>query len=214
MTRVALIHATPLAIAPIADSMRTLWPEADTINLLDDSLSRDVQSSQPAAIDARFLALARYAHGAGAQAVLYTCSAFGPSIDTARRAIALPMLKPNEAMFDEALACGSRIALLATFEPALSPMAAELCDAAAAQGRPIALTARFVPGAFEAMGAGRAEEHDDLVAEAAADLGDQDVLMLAQFSMARAAERTRGRVTMPVLSSPDSAVRRLRSMLG
>jgi Asp/Glu/hydantoin racemase len=213
MTRIALIHATPLSVAPIADALARIWPQAQPMNLLDDSLSVDVKTALHAAIDARFIALARYAESAGAKGVLFTCSAFGPSIDAARRAVALPMLKPNEAMFDEALAAGTRVALLASFEPALAPMQAELLDSADAQGRAVMITARHVPGAFDALNAGWADEHDRLIGAAAAALPDHDVVMLAQFSMARAQAEAQRQSTAPVLCSPDSAVRRLRALL-
>jgi len=79
------------------------------MNLLDDSLSADLARSGglDAAMTARFVALADYAVGTGAQAILFTCSAFGPCIDEVkRRHAALPVLKPNEAMVDEAVALG------------------------------------------------------------------------------------------------------------
>jgi Asp/Glu/hydantoin racemase len=213
MSRIALIHATTLAMAPIADALARLWPQAQTMNLLEDSLSLDAKTAMPASIDARFVALARYAENAGATGVLFTCSAFGPSIDAARRVVALPMLKPNEAMFDEALACGPRIALLASFEPALAPMQAELLESAAARGLAVTITARHVPGAFDALNAGRSDEHDRLIGAAAAALPAHDVVMLAQFSMARALAQAQQHSAAPVLCSPDSAVRRLRALL-
>ena len=40
--RIALIHATPVAIQPIVAAFKRLWPAARTTNLLDDSLSADL----------------------------------------------------------------------------------------------------------------------------------------------------------------------------
>jgi hypothetical protein len=54
------------------------------MNLLDDSLSADLARSAgglDARMTARFVALAAYAIGTGAQGILFTCSAFGPCID-------------------------------------------------------------------------------------------------------------------------------------
>jgi maleate cis-trans isomerase len=47
--------------------------------------------------------LAQYAKTCGADGILFTCSAFGPAIDEVKRTIGLPTLKPNEAMFSDAL---------------------------------------------------------------------------------------------------------------
>ena len=40
--RIYLIHATPVAIAPITEAFTRLWPEARLANLLEDSLSSDL----------------------------------------------------------------------------------------------------------------------------------------------------------------------------
>src|ERR1019366_175752 len=44
--RIALIHATPVAIEPIRDALSSGWPEADVVNILEDSLSPDRASSK------------------------------------------------------------------------------------------------------------------------------------------------------------------------
>ena len=40
-TRIALIHAVTVAIAPVQEAFGQLWPEAECVNILDDSLSLD-----------------------------------------------------------------------------------------------------------------------------------------------------------------------------
>lgn len=213
--RIALIHATPLAIEPIVEAFRLGWPEAGLFNLLDDSLPKD-RTRRPdgtAPLSERFVALSRYAQAAGAAAILYTCSAFGPEIDAARRAVALPTLKPNEAMFTDALDAGTRIALLATFEPSIAPMQDELVALAAARGVPLDLGVAFVPGAYAALQCGDGDGHDAAIAAAATRLADREVVLLAQFSMARAQRRVADAVAATVLTSPASAVRALRAAL-
>src|SRR5262245_52201904 len=103
--RIALVHATPVAIEPIASAFQASWPEAEPMNVLDDSLSQDRTRTvdvTPQMIG-RFERLARYVVDYGANGVLFTCSAFGPAIEAAARAVPVPVLKPNEAMFDAAL---------------------------------------------------------------------------------------------------------------
>ena len=41
--RIALIHATPVAIQPVNDAFKCLWPAAEVYNLLDDSLAPDLE---------------------------------------------------------------------------------------------------------------------------------------------------------------------------
>src|SRR3954471_3843081 len=68
--RIALIHATPVAIDPICNTFKRLWPQARVTNLLDDSLSADLAAAgalDQAMID-RFCVLARYVEAGGADA--------------------------------------------------------------------------------------------------------------------------------------------------
>ncbi|MGE5524124.1 MAG: aspartate/glutamate racemase family protein [Rhodospirillaceae bacterium] len=213
--RIALIHATPVAIDPIVEAFKQLWPEACTTNLLEDSLAADLAAAgelTDSMID-RFVTLARYVHGCGADAILFTCSAFGPAIEAARSALPVPVLKPNEAMLDEALAAGTRVGLIATFEPSIPALRQELEELAAREKATLQIITRAVPAALTALHAGRNKEHDQLIADAAEALGDCDAIVLGQFSMASAARVIPARPGRKILTSPASAVTRLRAAL-
>jgi len=213
--RIALIHALTLSIAPSVDAFRALWPQAECINLLDDSLSVDRARAGELtpAIAARIAALAGHARACGAHGILYTCSAFGPAIEAVACLSAMPVLKPNEAMFAEALSLGKRIGMLATFEPSIASMEAEF--RAEAEGSGATISSIFVPRAMTALQRGDAATHDALLAEAARseEAQELDALMLAQFSMARARDAVRAVAACPVLTSPHSAVLRMKSRL-
>lgn len=213
--RIALIHATPLAIDPIVAAFRRLWPQARTTNLLEDSLAPDLAADGRLTdrMIERFLTLTRYVHGCGADAILFTCSAFGPAIEAAAAAVPIPVLKPNEAMLDEALAAGSRIGLVATFGPSIPALSTELEDMARARGKTISVSTRIVAPALTALQDGDAEIHDRLIAEAAAELIPCDALVLGQFSMASAARLIPAHPGCTILTSPDSAVMRLKQAL-
>ncbi len=216
MTRIALVHATPAAVDPIKAAFAEAWPEPDLVNLLDDSLSRD-RALVPELTDGlyrRFDALGSYAVSFGADAILFTCSAFGPAIERVARSLEIPVLKPNEAMFAEAIAIGGEIGMLATFAPSIDSMAEEFEQQVRQAGASARLKSVFVPKAMAALQAGHREEHDALVAEATAALQGCKAIMLAQFSMAPAAARMRQQVRVPVLTSPASAVATLKKRLG
>ncbi len=216
MPRIALIHATPAAVEPIKAAFAEVWPEPDLVNLLDDSLSRDRAMSAGLSdnIYGRFDALGRYAVSLGADAILFSCSAFGPAIERVARSVAIPVLKPNEAMFAEALAIGGRIGMLATFEPSIASMRQEFEADAARAGARVDLDGVFVPDAMPALLAGKPDRHDTMIADAAAALSHCTAIMLAQFSMASAAPALRQRLpAIPVLTSPASAVTALKSRL-
>jgi len=103
---------------------------------------------------------------------------------------------------------------VATFAPAMASMEAEFAEAARARQPRPSLRSVIADGAMEALRAGDAAGHNSRVAEAAARLGDVDTIMLAHFSTARAIDAVRARVRVPVVTSPGSAVARLRTRLG
>ena len=213
--RITLIHAMAASIQPIEDAFRRLWPEPRLTNLLDDSLAADVarDGALTPAMASRFLALARYARLAGADAILFTCSAFGPCIEACARDLpAIPVLKPNEAMIEEAVAltgARGRIGLLATFAPTLASMPPEFAAAAPH----VTLVPVLAEDALAALNAGDATGHDAEAARAARVLSDCDVIALAQFSLSRAAHAVAAATGKTVLTTPDSAVRKLRRLL-
>jgi Asp/Glu/hydantoin racemase len=207
--RIALIHALQHSLPPIAASFAKLWPEVELMHLLDDSLSADLEreGGLTRGMTERFLKLGRYATGTGADAILFTCSAFGPCIEAVARAERpTPVLKPNEAMIEQAVAKGSRIGLLSTFPPTLATMPREFPDS-------VQVVPKLADGARAALDGGNTGEHDRLIAEAAKSLRDCDVIALSQFSMARAAPLVAQLSGRPVLTTPDSAVEKLRDML-
>ena len=213
--RIALIHAVAVAMPPVEDAFLRLWPEAERFNLLDDALSVDRarEGALTAALSDRIVRLACYGRTAGADGVLFTCSAFGPAIEAAARAAPCPVLKPNEAMFAAALEYGSRIGMLATFEASVASMEAEFQAMALDTGSTATIRTLCVPDAMRALQAGDGATHDRLLAEAAPRLGACDAILLAQFSTARARNAVAAATGQTVLTSPDSAVLRLRAQL-
>ncbi|MBS3997640.1 MAG: arylsulfatase [Hydrogenophaga sp.] len=214
--RIALVHALAQSVAPINEALAREWPEAQRMNLLDDSLSADLARSLAAdgngldpAMHQRFETLAAYAEGTGAQAILFTCSAFGPCIDAvAARRPHLPVLKPNEAMVAEAVASGARVGLVATFAPTLASMPAEFPAG-------VQLRTALAEGALESLERGDTAGHDARAVEAARALAAEGctVIALAQFSLARARVAVEQALGLRVLTTPDSAVRLLRRQL-
>ena len=211
--RIALIHALAHSVEPINVEMARAWPDALRMNLLDDSLSADLArrgTGLDADMHARFETLAAYAEAQGAHGVLFTCSAFGPCIEAvAARRPHMPVLKPNEAMIDEAAALGRQVGLVASFAPTLVSMPGEFPST-------VALRCELAEEAMHALNRGDGAAHDVCVVQAARRLQEAGcrVIALAQFSMARAAGAVAEATGLPVLTTPGSAVRYLKKRLG
>ena len=196
--RIMLIHAVSEAIPPIHNAFKSLWSQADIYDLLDASLAPDLTAAG-GKIDAtmvkRFVELGRYAAAAGTMgrqtdAILFTCSAFGPAIDAVKESLPIPVFKPNEAAFERALDAGSRIGVLVTFAPALEPLLEELRAMSQARGARVTIDGRVAPGAMEALRESRPQDHDEMVCNAIKTMSDFDVIVLGQFSTARELEAT------------------------
>lgn len=213
--RIVLLHGTPVAMEPIQRSFSVRWPEAEAVNLLDDALSID-RAKDPdltPRMFERFVELGGYARRIGADAILVTCSAFGPAIQRMAGELPMPVLKPNEAMFREALTKGKKIGMLATFAPSVVTMTEEFDEFVRETGAAATLRTIVVDGAMDALRKGDAETHNTLVAARASELADCDAIMLAHFSTSRALAKVSATVSVPVLTAPDAAVDRLKAML-
>ncbi|MCU4182514.1 aspartate/glutamate racemase family protein [Bosea sp. BH3] len=216
--RIALIHALEESVLPARAAFAADWPEAQPFDLLDTSLATDLaaRGSLDEAMTERFLTLGRYAAATEgtdgpAKAILFTCSAFGPAIDAVKRALPIPVLRPNESAFAEALATGGRIGLLVTFGPSLPSLTRELEEMA---GRPVTVKGMLAEGALAALKRGDAASHDRLAAEAAAQLKQVDVIVLGQFSLARSRQAVQQATGLPVVTTPEAAIRGLQRAVG
>ena len=219
VARIALIHALEESIRPAREAFADYWPEAFAFDLLDTSLA--VDRAEAGSLDegmmARFRALADYAatnagRGGRTAGILFTCSAFGPAIDAVKARVAIPVLRPNEAAFQAALSMGDRIGLIVSFEPSRSSLEEELRAMAKERDRDVTIRTEVAAGALEALKAGDGNRHDLLVANAVARLvGGVDVIILGQFSLARAHGRVAISTGMPVITTPRSAVEGLRA---
>lgn len=213
--RIGLVHATAIAIDPIKAAFASGWPDVELMHLFDDRLSPDraVVADLTPDLVRRIDALGTYARSAGADAILYTCSAFGSAIEKTAERLDVPVLKPNEAMFEAAIEAGPDAALVVTFEPALAGMVEEFEDEVKRRGATARLHAVVARGAIEAINAGDAERHNTLVAETVKGVTGVDSIMLAHFSTSRAREACGAVTDIPVLTSPGAAVAKLRRVL-
>lgn len=217
--RIALIHALAESVAPAHAAFAELWPEAWCGDLLDTMLSVDraEPGSSDAAMVARCVRLADYAaetegHRGRTDAILFTCSAFGPGIEAAAARHSIPVLKPNQAAFEQAITLGRDIGLIVTFARSAALLEGELAQLAVG-GTPMRITTIVAEGAMAAARADDLKLHDALICGAAQRLGRRDAIVLGQFSMARASPLVRQAVDAPVITTPGAAVAALRALV-
>jgi aspartate/glutamate racemase len=208
--RIGFLHTVP-ALAPRFDAeLASAVPGATAVHVVDaELLATAVRSGVDENVDDAVAQHIAHLAAEGADAVLVTCSSIGESVEKAAAAATVPVVRVDARMAADAVdAAGprGRIAVLATLEATLGPTGRILERAAADAAEPPTVQARVVPDAAAARAAGDLARHDRLVADAVRTAAaDADVIVLAQASMATAADEAH--VGVPVLTSPASALR-------
>lgn len=213
VTRVAFLHTGAVVIPPVMELAGKLLPDATTINYLDDRIVADLGDAERAAsVPDRVADLVQAAQSAGADVVMLTCSSISGLAATAAERVGIPVLRIDEAMADQAVQSGERIAVLATLPTTCAPTVALLRERAALAGVERDITSEVIDGAFAAVSGGDRGTHDRLVAAAIERVApNTDVVVLAQASMASAADAVE--VDVPVLTSLEPGIQRLRDRL-
>lgn len=214
--RVALLHTTPASTGPLTAAFQEWYPKADLVHITDDSLLSEVRAhGVTPAIRRRLTLYAMGAEATGARAILNCCSSVSETAALLRQVVALPVVQIDEPMAEAAVNSGSRIGVFATLESTLEPSVSLVERVAREQGKTVQVRAVFCEGAFAALQAGNPEGHDSILATCLhRAVGQIDVAVLAQASMARAESRLAGQLSIPVYGSLRLAVQRVREVVG
>ncbi len=203
MTGLLLLHTSPVHV-PVFDALRDRnHPGAVLRHVVAPELLDRARTAGPESVAPALRGLLTEAGaGAGVEArpggVLVTCSTIGATAESLAPALGIPVLRVDRPMAAAAVRAGARIAVLAALESTLAPTRELLAEEAGE--RPVSIRGHLVAGAWERFEAGDTAGYLARVAEAAGSVTGADVIVLAQASMAGAAELVTGPV--PVLSSP------------
>jgi Asp/Glu/hydantoin racemase len=216
MKTLGLIHTSHTLIPIFQALTKEHLPGVTTFNIVDDTLVRNIRErgSLTPEIAQRVENYVLSAIDAGADQVLVTCSSIGPAVEAAAAKVNVPVLRVDQPMADQAVQMGKRIGVIATLPTTLEPTSDLVKRRAAAAGKDIELTPKLCEGAFEALMAGDAATHDEIVSAALRELSSQvDVILLAQASMARVVDALAEEdKTVPIVASPPNAIKYLASL--
>jgi Asp/Glu/hydantoin racemase len=192
-------------------------PETAIFHMVDESLIADTirEGRLRRVTMRRLLALIESAEMAGADAVMVTCSSIGAGVVLGQQLFDIPVIRVDEAMAEAAVRMGKRIGVMATLRTTLEPTIALLREKAADAGIDIEIVDSLCDGAFDAVLAGDTDVHDRILSQALNDeMKGVDVVILAQASMARVVKAIpQGILSVPVLSSPELAVKSARTIM-
>ncbi|MCC2686826.1 MAG: Asp/Glu/hydantoin racemase [Paenibacillaceae bacterium] len=209
--KVAIIHVTQLAVQPMLDAFKASAPDMEIINLLDEGLLvavNELGGVTPPILNT-FKGLLQKGIDCGADGILLSCSAFSPYVEELEAELPVPLVSVDGAMLKQAIALGERIGIVATVVAAGHTTERFLQEIAAKRGKRVTTRVEIVTEAFDELKRECGERHDELVRQAAEKLLPvSDVLVLAQLSMARAADSLVFS-PIPVLTSPLASVKAL-----
>lgn len=215
--KITLVHTTPVAVGPINDAFREIYPEAEIRNVLDDRLLADLQSGGgefTSGLRRRLSNLIEYGETSGAEAILLTCNSYSQVALPIAEMVGVPFFRADDALLDAAVEIGETIGLIATVPTALEYATGELVTRGSAAGKTVSVVGRLREDAFEALGRGDTDEHDRLLLESIREIEHEvEVIALAQYSMARVMPRIPDDLRVQVLSSPRTGVERIKAAL-
>lgn len=215
MPGIAFLHTSEAHVPAFAALMDKFAPGFGVHHLVDASLLADAIAAGRVTdeIAARTEARLREAAGSGAGLTVCTCSTLGGAAELAGQAAGLPVLRIDRTMAERAVDLGGRILVAACVTSTVGPTTELLAQVAAERGKTPAVETLVIEGAWPLFEAGDSAGYYTAIAERLrAAKGTADVVVLAQASMAPAAERC-GDYPAPILSSPEMGVRRAIDLL-
>lgn len=213
---IALISATPAAIDPARRAIVTSIPDARVWNLLDDRLltESETEGGVTPRLRARMNRLIEHALLEHADAVLLTCSQYASAATTAREGA--HVLAADEAAFAAVLASEPKdVLVVASLVSAADDSAARLQLMVQTTNLTTRIHTVVPPQAFHAVRDADAQTLAQILATAVVQQSTKPaVVLLAQYSLAPAAEELARLSGVPVVSGPGSAASAIASLLG
>jgi hypothetical protein len=216
--RLVFVHTVGSLAALFAQLAAEILPPAVEVWHVSDEVLLKVVLAEGGLTPFAYRRVAEHAiaaEQAGASAVQLTCSSISPCADPAQALVSIPVLKVDAPMVERAVELGARIGVVATVRTTLAPTTAAVSARAAQVGKSVAVDPVLCEGAYAALLAGDLATHDRLVRAAlSAVLARNDVVLLAQASMARVAgQLPAAELAVPLLTSPRLALERARDVL-
>lgn len=215
MKRVAVIHTTPVTIPALKKEILAACGQVEVINLLDDSMLPEINRAGTITPDVsyRLHTLMLMAQTAGADAVLCACSSIGGIFEEGRAVLSIPTLRIDEPMAEKAAAF-HRVGVAATLQSTIGPTTELIVRKAAELGNEILVDTKVIDNANSLLADGKGTEYDRVVGSELKKLAqNNDVVVLAQASMARAAAGLGEEERRHLLTSPASGVAALAELM-
>ena len=216
---ITMIHT----VTPIVDNLKAIFKEklgnssATIYNIVDDSILPRILNNgslSPEIISTVYQHISS-AERMGSDIILVTCSSISEVVDIVSPLVSVPIIKIDDAMTDEAVKIADNIAVVATIKTTLNPTINQLKEKMVKAGKQINLVPLLCSSAYKALiNEINPKKHDLLLYEAIEEIIENvDTIVLAQASMARLLPKLKKLTNKPILTSPESAVEKVISLL-
>lgn len=155
-------------------------------------------------------------------AIMISCSTMNRAYGKVAETMApygVPVIQIDQEMMERAVSQGGRILIIATHGPTVKSTQALLEETAEVLGKKVSFVGSTIEDAFELLGEGKVEEHNEKIAAAIRDVQSRekiDVVVLAQLSMSVFGFSYPDPVAefgVPVLNSGDTGFERAAKVL-
>lgn len=213
--KIAVIHTSLAVRERIDNEIRKQIPDADIHNIIDEKLLSEVM--ERGGIDSdiirRMTLYVQAADSMGADIILNACSSVGEAFELAGKLTDIPCLKIDQAMAEQAVALGEKIAVYGTVATTLNPSVRLIQNVAQSMEKQVEVTPYLIDGAFQILQEQGPQKHNEMVLGKILETYDKhDVIVLAQVSMTVLIPEM-GEIRQPVLYSVVSGIEKLKKML-
>ena len=214
---VVFIH-TVCGLKPLFDKVLGRFCQAvETCHIADETLIRSILAAGglTPAIRARLRENVLAADRFGANVIQMTCSTISPCVAELAPLVKARLLTIDEPMVEDAVTRFQRIGVIATNPATLRPSTELVVEKARQLGRAVQVESVVCENAYAAFLSGDVAQHDLIVKKHLRQLMDSvEVVLLAQVSMTRIVDTMApDEQKVPILSSPEPAMRRLAAVL-
>jgi Asp/Glu/hydantoin racemase len=213
--KIALISSTRAVFGSMEAAFQTIFPEAETIHLLDESLldlfrqdgGLSIRSSRKA------LQLALTAQDAGVNGILVTCSSLSPAVDEIRPFLTIPIVKIDEPMVEHVIQAAETIAILASAETVKKSVEPLVQSKARQFNRKVSLQYVIKGDIWPLLKKNPNIFYEKIGEAAELAAKENQAVIIAQVSMAPGREYAKPEVRDRIYAAPEYAVRAIRQIL-
>jgi Asp/Glu/hydantoin racemase len=213
--KIALISSTRAVFASMDAAFKAVFPEAETIQILDETLLILFRQDGGLSVRSRRKALqmALSAQDAGVDGILVTCSSLSPAGDEIRPFLTVPIVKIDEPMFDQVVQKAESIALVASAETVLKSVEPFVQKKADYFGRKVSLRPVVLADYWPLLQKDPVSFYKAVGEACTRAARECQAVVITQVSMAPGREYASPEVRDRVFAAPEYAVRALRDII-